>query len=106
MDINFTKDLLGLLPVATIAILMVTFFIKRKKKGKAITTETKAPIRTVITESTIPSRIVLEYRHHRRVTPAPEQDALVEDLLQQGEIYEHEFENWDSPFIATPFSKN
>lgn len=65
-----------------------------------------APIRTVITESTMPSRIVLEYKHHRRVSPAPAPDDLVEDLLQQGELYEHEFEHWDSPFIATPFSKN
>lgn len=106
MNTNLTKDLVGLLPIVTIAILMVIFLIKRKKKGPAITAEKKAPIRSVITENTIPSRIVLEYKHHRRVAPAPEQDALVDDLLQNGEIYEHEFENWDSPFIATPFSKN
>jgi hypothetical protein len=106
MNTNLAKDLLCLLPIGTIAFLMVVFLIKRKKKGPSIIPEKQAPIRTVITESSTPSRIVLEYKHHRRVTPAPGPDAMADELLQQNEIFEHEFENWESPFIATPFSKN
>lgn len=106
MNIYFMKELLLLLPIVTISILMAIFLVKRKKKEQAVVPAVKAPIRTVITEAIVPERIVLEYKHHRRVEHAPEQDAVVEDFLQHGGMYEQEFEDWDSPFIATPFSKN
>lgn len=104
MDINLTKELFCLLPVVVIAASIV--LLKSKKKGGPfIVSDTQVPAPKVIQKSTISTGIVLEYKHHCRVGPAPEQSPSG-IWYKVDEMYKHDFEQWESPFIRVPFSKN
>lgn len=104
MDSNLTKELFCLLPVVAIAASIV--LLKSKKKGGPfIVSGTRVPTPKVIQKSTFSTGIVLEYKHHRRVGPVPEQSPAG-TFYKVEEMYKHDFEQWESPFIRVPFSKN
>lgn len=101
---NLTKELFFLLPVVAIAASMV--LIKSGKKGGPfIVSDKQASASKVIQKSTVSTGIVLEYKHHSRVAPAPEQSPSG-TFYKVEEMYKHDFEQWESPFIRIPFSKN
>lgn len=100
---NLTKELFFLLPVIAIAASIV-LFKSRKKRSTFIVWDTQAPAPQVIQKSTSSTGIVLEYKHHSRL-PAPEQSSAGA-LYKIEEMYQHDFEQWESPFIRVPFSKN
>ena len=104
MDSNLAKELFCLLPVVVIAA-SILLFRSGKKRAPFIVSGTQLPTPKVIQKSTISKGIVLEYKHHCRVGPAPEQ-ALSGTWYKVDEMYKHDFEQWESPFIRVPFSKN
>ncbi|OMP79718.1 hypothetical protein [[Flexibacter] sp. ATCC 35208] len=104
MESNLTKELLFLLPVVAIAVSMV-LFRKRKKGGPFIVSEPQVPTPKVIQKSIVSTGIILEYKHHCRVAPAPEQSPTSPHFKVE-EMYKHDIEQWESHFIRITFSKN
>lgn len=102
MDINLTKELYFLLPVLAIAT-SIGLFRSVKKRRPFIVSDTQVPVSNVIQKST--TGIILEYKHHSRVVPAPEQSSSC-SCYKVEEMYKHDFEQCESPLIRIPFSKN